>query len=65
MGGKPHIRKGYRGETDYFGVYLSDTGKAYLVPVEDVPACSLGRLRLQATKDNQQKGVRWAKDYEL
>jgi PD-(D/E)XK endonuclease len=37
VGGKPHIRKGYKGEADYFGVYSPDTGKVYLVPIEDVP----------------------------
>ncbi len=51
-----------KGEADYFGVYSPDTGKVYLVPVDDVPG-SQAKLRLQATKNNQQKGVRWAKDY--
>src|SRR5262249_3385399 len=40
VGGKPHIRKGYVDESDYFGVYSPDTGKVYLVPVKDVPPCS-------------------------
>ena len=65
VGGKPHIRKGYQGEADYFGVYSPDTGKVYLVPVEDVPLCSKGKLRLDATRNNQQKGVKWARDYEI
>ena len=65
VGGKPHIRKGYKGEADYFGVYASETAKVYLVPVEDVPIGSKGQLRLHATKNNQQKGVKWAKDYEI
>ena len=64
VGGKPHIRKGYKQEADYFGVYSPDTGKVYLVPVDDAPG-SVAKLRLQATKSNQQKGVRWAKDYEI
>ena len=65
VGGKPHIRKGYQGQADYFGVYSPDTGKVYWVPVDDVPIGSKGLLRLHATKNNQQKGVKWAKDYEL
>ncbi len=65
VGGKPHIRKGYQGEADYFGVYSPDIGKVYLVPVEDVPLSSRGRLRLNATKNNQLTGVKWAQDYEL
>ncbi|MBV9616392.1 MAG: hypothetical protein JO031_13115, partial [Ktedonobacteraceae bacterium] len=61
VGGKPHIRKGYKGEADYFGVYSPDTGKVYLVPVDDVPG-SVVKLRLHATKNSQQKGIRWAQD---
>ena len=59
------MRKGYKGEADYFGVYSPDTGKVYLVPVEAVPFGSKAKLRLDATKNNQQKGVKWAKDYEI
>ena len=65
VGGKPHVRKGYQGEADYFGVYSPDIGKIYLVPVGDVPTCSKAILRLHPTKNNQAKGVRWAKDYEI
>lgn len=65
VGGKPHIRKGYQGQADYFGVYAPETGKVYLVPVDDVPIGSKGLLRLHATKNNQQKGVKWAQDYEI
>lgn len=64
VGGKSHIRKGYKGEVDYFGVYSPDTGKVYLVPIEDAPECSM-HLRLQPARNNQQKGVKWAKDYEI
>jgi hypothetical protein len=64
VGGKPHIRKGYRGEADYFAVYSPDTEKIYLVPVDDVPITE-AKLRLNPSKNNQQKGVRWAKDYEI
>ena len=64
VGGKPHIRKGYKGEADYFGVYSPDTGKVYLVPVDDTPS-SEATLRLYPAKNNQQKGVRWAQDYEI
>jgi hypothetical protein len=64
VGGKPHIKKGYKGEADYFGIYSPDTGKVYLVPVEDAPG-DVATLRLYATKNNQHKGVRWADEYEL
>lgn len=65
VGGKPHVRKGYQGEADYFGVYSPETGKVYLVPVEDVPLRSKGRLRLKPTRNSQEKGVKWAHDYEI
>jgi len=65
VGGKPHIRKGYKGEADYFGVYSPHTSKVYLIPVDDVPIGSKARLRLDPTKNSQQKGVKWAKDYEI
>ena len=54
----------YRNDVDYFGVYCPDTDAVYLVPITDVPdrgAC----LRVERAKNNQAKGVRWAKDYVL
>ncbi len=59
-----HGRKDYRGEIDYFAVYCPETTKVYLVPVEHVSVTS-AILRLTPTKNNQEKGVRWARDYEL
>ncbi len=64
VGGKPHTRKGYKGEADYFGVYSPDIEKVYLVPVDDVPG-SVVKLRLHEAKNNQQKGIRWAEDFEI
>src|SRR5437660_668666 len=64
VGGKPHIKKDYRGEADYFGVYSPETGKVYLVPVEEV-GIDQGCLRVEPTANNQAKGVRWAQDYEI
>ena len=57
-------RKSYRGDVEFFGVYSSDTGKAYLIPVDAVPE-GYATLRLKETKNNQEKRVIWAKDYEL
>lgn len=57
-------RKDYQGEVDYFAVYCAETKGIYLVPVDHVGKTS-GSLRLQPTKNNQGKNVRWAKDYEL
>ncbi len=56
--------KGYRGDAEYFGVYSSDTGKCYLISVDDVPMATV-RLRLMKSRNNQEKGIRWAKDFEI
>ena len=58
-------RKRYtRDEIGYFAVYCDHTGKIYLVPVEDVTSTD-GILRVEPTANNQTRGVRWAKDYEI
>ena len=62
--GRRAKNKGYRGEAEYFGVYSPDTRRCYLIPVDDVPMSEV-RLRLTKSRNNQEKGVRWAKDYEI
>lgn len=57
-------RKDYRGAADLFGVYCKGTEKVYLVPV-DKTTVTEGRLRVAAPKNNQTKGVVWAKKYEV
>lgn len=59
-----NARRDYRGQVEYFAVYSPDTDKVYLVPVDHV-GTGHGFLRLLPTENNQKKGVRWAKDYEL
>jgi hypothetical protein len=56
--------KPYYGQADYFAVYCPDTKGIYLVPVDHAGASQM-KLRLIPTKNNQEKNVRWAKDYEL
>lgn len=63
--GKGHVRRGYRGEIEYFAVYCPDNGKIYFIPVDEVPDGSKARLRLKETRNNQQQGILWAKKYEL
>jgi hypothetical protein len=58
-------RSGYRGRADWYGVYSTDTGKVYMISVWDAPDASNMNLRLLPTKNNQEQGVKWAKDYEL
>lgn len=55
----------YQGQVDFFGVYCPENEKVYLVPI----AVACGKrgcsLRLEPTKNNQRKLIRWAKDFEV
>ena len=57
-------RKNYYGQAEYFAVYVEKLRKVYLVLVDEVPTSGV-ILRLTPTKNNQEKNIRWAKDYEL
>lgn len=58
---KPQYRKYTKDEIDYFATYWNN--KCYLVPVEE---CGFEKtLRLEEPKNNQVKGVSFAKDYEV
>ena len=52
-------------EIDYFGVYCPGTDAVYLVPIADVGPHTSAYLRVEAARNNQTKGVRWAVDYEV
>ncbi len=54
----------YRGQCEYFAVYSAELNKVYLVPVDNV-GTTRAHLRLEPSKNNQEKNVRWARDYEL
>ncbi|HET9153890.1 MAG TPA: group I intron-associated PD-(D/E)XK endonuclease [Solirubrobacterales bacterium] len=56
-------RRPYVGLAHIFGVYFPPTRSVYLVPL-DVAGFN-GRLRLEPTLNSQQKGVRYAADYEV
>ncbi len=57
-------RRDYRGDVELFGIYCPETDGVYLVPVETVGKRG-GSLRIEPTRNNQMRGVRWAKDYVL
>jgi hypothetical protein len=59
------VRRDYQGQIDFFGVYCPDNRKVYLVPIEDVPTTRMCHLRLTPPKNNQRRGIRWARDYEV
>jgi PD-(D/E)XK nuclease superfamily protein len=53
------------GEFDCFGVYCPDTRACYLLAANTFVAQRNVYLRLRETQNNQQQGVRWARDYEF
>jgi hypothetical protein len=57
-------RQPYLGLADLFAVYLPADDSVYLIPVGLIPG-HLGRLRLEPTKNNQQRGVRFAAEFEI
>jgi hypothetical protein len=63
--GWKRVHAGYAGEIDYYGVYCPDNDKVYLLPISDVNTSCACSLRIDPPKNNQQKRIRWAKDYEV
>ena len=55
----------YNGQIDGFLLYHSLTDKVYVVSIEEVDKQKSLTLRIQPTKNNQTKGIKIAKDYEL
>lgn len=56
--------RGYEGEVDLFAVYCPENAQVYLVPADDVSP-NINYLRVDPTRNNQTRRVRWARDYEL
>ncbi len=57
-------RRGYVDEIDLFLVYCPGTSEIYAVPLADA-ATAEAALRVAATSNGQEVGVRWAADYVL
>lgn len=56
----------YLGQIEAFGVYCPQNRRAYLIPIEAVGAnVSTARLRLDATRNGQQKGIRLADSFQI
>ncbi len=62
--GKNRQSRDYRGQCDYFAVYCERLRKVYLIQVDRVGTTG-AVLRLTPRKNNQDKNIIWAKDYEL
>jgi hypothetical protein len=54
----------YLGKIDVFAVWSPDLNKVYIVPIE-IAATTATSLRVEATKNNQTKGVLFASVYEV
>ena len=50
-------------EVDYFGIYDYLNQKGYLIPIEDVEGMTEPIIRLEKTKNNQNKKIRLAERY--
>jgi hypothetical protein len=57
-------RQTYEGLADLFGVFLPPRDSVYLVPLDSVGGFA-GRLRLEPTRNNQKRGVRFAEEFEI
>lgn len=60
QGSKSKIER--NNETDILAIYCPDTNKCYYINSSEVDKTIV--LRIEASKNNQIKGVRFAKDYE-
>ena len=61
---RTRITEDYHGQIDYFGVFVPELNKCYLVPVE-LSSYTAMFLRLEPPKNNQKKNVNWATGYEI
>jgi PD-(D/E)XK endonuclease len=57
-------RLDYRGRADVLAVHVASISRVFIVPVDDCPVYT-GILRLDAPRNNQRRGVRFAEDYAL
>ena len=55
----------YQGEVEFFGVHCPETGGTYLIPIADLTVKWEGALRLDHPRNGQQRGVRFASDYQI
>jgi len=59
-----HGPRSYIGLADIFGVYFPPAEAVYLVPIEAVASFE-GRLRLEPTRNNQKRLIRFAVEFEI
>jgi len=54
----------YFGQIEYLAVYCPDVEKVYLLPEQELTS-STAHLRLSPTRNNMEKMIRWAAQFEL
>lgn len=52
-------------EVDAFAAYCAEMDRCYFFPISEVEGSRQLLLRLDPTRNNQAKGIRWARAYEL
>jgi len=60
------IHQGYKhGEIDAIAAYCAETAQVYLLPLLLSVDRTQVLLRLSPTRNNQRRGIHWARDYEF
>lgn len=61
-----YVRTSYSAaEVDAIAAYSPELHRGFLIPIREVSGRRAIHLRLEPTKNNQAKGIKWARDYEL
>jgi hypothetical protein len=60
------LRRPYTAEDiDAFGVYCLELNRCFLLPIAEFRQSSVVHLRLAPARNNQQRGIVWASNYEF
>ena len=60
------VRRTYtRTEIDGIAAYSPDLDRCFFVPIDRVEGKPAIRLRITPTRNNQQRGINWAEDFDL
>ena len=58
------VMRDYKDDVDWILVHCPANGALYAIPIEEATRTQ-GTLRVDPTANGQEKGVRWARDFEL
>jgi PD-(D/E)XK endonuclease len=59
------LHRRYTPDEIAFAAYCVDTDRCYYLPIERFAYSQAIQLRIGPTRNNQQRGINWAKDYEF